>query len=494
MNVRVFLVGAGPGDPGLITRRGLELLRRADVVIYDRLVAPQLVEEAPREAERIFVGKQPGDRLMPQAQIDRTIVEHARRGAIVVRLKGGDPFVFGRGADEAQALAAAGIPFEIVPGVTSAIAAPSYAGIPVTHSGLSSSFTVLTAHQSADRPETRARWSALATGAETLVLLMGVATLRDVCKRLVDAGRPASEPAAVVEWGTTSLQRTVVGTLETIADIVDREGIRPPATTIVGPVVGLRNAVAWFESRPLFGRTIVVTRPAAEEDRLTRTLTELGARVVHVPVIEIVDADSYEALDKALVELAAFDWIAFSSPNGVRKVFDRLAVVGRDARAFAPVEIAAVGKATADELARHGIVADVVPDHATGAAMTGAIGSGKGRILLPRPAGAPREVPDSLSALGWDVVEVAAYMTRPSSGEIANEDIVREGAYDLVTFASPSAVDAFVDRFGTPTGAVACIGSTTAAAAARRSIEVVVTPERHGAEALAEAVSGYLRK
>ena len=494
MNVRVHLVGAGPGDPGLITRRGLELLRRADVVIYDRLVAPELLDEAPETAERIFVGKQPGDRLMPQAQIDRTIVEHARSGSVVVRLKGGDPFVFGRGADEAQALAAAGIPFEIVPGVSSAIGAPAYAGIPVTHSGLSSSFTVLTAHQSADRPGSRERWTALATGADTLVLLMGVSTLREVCKRLVDAGRPATEPAAVVEWGTTPSQRTVVATLETIADLVDREGIRPPATTIVGPVVGLRDAVTWFENRPLFGRTIVVTRPPSDEDRLQQALAELGARVVHVPVIQIVDPPSYEALDKALVELASFEWIAFSSPNGVRKVFERLAAVGLDARAFAPVEIAAVGNATAAELARHGIDADVVPDHATGAAMTGAIGTGRGRVLLPRPVGAPREVPDSLNALGWDVVEVPAYETRPLHDRVAGEDLVRENAYDLVTFASPSAIDAFVERFGAPRGAVACIGSTTAAAAAGHRIEVAVKPEKHGAQAFAEAIADYLRK
>jgi len=494
VSVLVHLVGAGPGDPGLITRRGLDLLRRAQVVIYDRLVAPELLDEAPPDAERIFVGKQPGDRLMPQAQIDRTIVEHARRGARVVRLKGGDPFVFGRGADEAQALAAAGIPFEIVPGVTSAVAVPAYAGIPVTHSGLSSSFTVLTAHESADRPGTRERFKALATGAGTLVLLMGASTLRNVCKRLIDAGRDASEPAAVIEWGTTSQQRTVVGTLETIADLADRQGIHPPATTIVGPVTSLRDAVGWFESRPLFGRTVVVTRPPSEEDRLRQALAELGARVLHVPVIEIVDPPSFEMLDKSLIELPTFEWIAFSSPNAVRKVFERLTVIGRDARALGPLEVAAVGKATAEALARRGIVADVVPDHATGAAMTGALGTGTGRVLLPRPAGAPRELPDSLRALGWDVVEVAAYETRPVEAAPPHSDVVMSGDYDLVAFASPSAVDAFVQRFGSPSAAIACIGSTTAGAARDRGLTVDVTPEKHSADALAEAIAIYLRK
>jgi uroporphyrinogen III methyltransferase/synthase len=310
----------------------------------------------------------------------------------------------------------------------------------------------------------------------------------------VDAGRPATEQAAVVEWGTTAMQRSVVGTLDTIADVVDREGIRPPATTIVGPVVGLRDAVTWFESRPLFGRTVVVTRPPTEEDRLQQALAELGARVLHVPVIEVVDPPSFEALDRALVELPRFEWIAFSSPNAVRKVFERLDSVGRDARALAPVEVAAVGEATAAELARRGIVADVVPDHATGAAMTGALGSGGGRVLLPRPLDAPRELPDALSALGWEVVEVAAYETRPIEDPGPHVEHVLSDGYDVVAFASPSAVDAFVDRFGAPTGDVACIGSTTAAAATRRGLTVALTPARHGADALAQAIADHLRK
>lgn len=494
MNVYVHLVGAGPGDPGLITRRGLELLRRADVVIYDRLVAPELLAEAPASAERIFVGKQPGDRLMPQAQIDRTIVDHARRGSRVVRLKGGDPFVFGRGADEAQALAAAGIAFEIVPGVTSAIAAPAYAGIPVTHSGMSSSFTVLTAHESADRPESRERWQALATGAQTLVLLMGMSTLRNVTKRLIDAGRDASEPAAVVEWATTPSQRVVVATLDSIADVVDREGIGPPATTIVGSVVGLRDAVAWFEARPLFGRTIVSTRPGTDRDRLHFALTELGARVVHVPVIEIVEPPDHNELDAAIGDLSSYEWVAFASPNAVRSFFERLRFWKRDVRALGGVGVAAVGDATADALERFGVTADVVPPHATGAAMTGALGSGNGKVLLPRPANAPRELPVALQALGWTVVEAAAYETRPVADDPPNAGIVTDGSYDVVAFASPSAVDAFVDRFGLPTGGVACIGTTTAEAAQRRGITVDIVPTKHSAVALAEAIAAHLRK
>ena len=273
---QVFLVGAGPGDPGLITRRGLELLRSCDAVLYDRLVDPRLLDEAPAEAERVFVGKQPGGTSMPQAAIDRLVVQHATEGKRVVRLKGGDPFVFGRGADEAQALGAAGIAFEVVPGVTSAIAVPGYAGIPLTHSGVSSSFAVLTAHASADRPGAAERWEAMARGAETLVLMMGVSALGDTMDRLIEAGRDREEPAAIIERGTTPDQRTVVGSVGTIAELATAAGIEPPAVTVVGKVVTLRDAVAWFESRPLFGLRVVVTRPRDQAHELSDALVQPG--------------------------------------------------------------------------------------------------------------------------------------------------------------------------------------------------------------------------
>jgi uroporphyrinogen III methyltransferase/synthase len=341
---RVFLVGAGPGDPGLITRRGLEILQSCDVVLYDRLVSSALLDEAPQRARKIFVGKKPGEASMPQARIDALIVEHAREGKSVVRLKGGDPFVFGRGADEAQALVAAGITFEIVPGVTSATAVPAYAGIPVTHSGVSSSFTVLTAQESADRPESWSRWRELATGAQTLVLLMGVSGLRDTAAKLIEAGRPPSEPAAVIQWGTTWGQRTIVGELAFIADLVEQSGIQPPAITVVGNVVRLRAAIEWFESRPLFARRIVVTRPRAQASKLGRMLRQEGAEVIHYPAIEIVDPPSWDEVDHAVEKLAGghYTWVAFSSPNGVERFFDRLVELGYDARAFR-ARVAGVG-------------------------------------------------------------------------------------------------------------------------------------------------------
>jgi uroporphyrinogen III methyltransferase/synthase len=311
---------------------------------------------------------------------------------------------------------------------------------------------------------------------------------------LIDAGRAADEPAAVIEWGTTASQRTVVGTLETIADLAERESIRPPATTVVGPVIGLRDAVAWFENRPLFGSTVVVTRPAGARDRLGEGLEEMGARVLRVPVIEIVDPPSFEELDAAIRELSGFEWVAFASPNAVDRFFARLAHEGRDARALGSAKVAAVGKGTATSLARHGVAADLVPEHATGVALADALGPGHGRVLLPRPVAAPRALPEALAILGWEVVEAGAYETRPVPSEPLHADVVGAGEYDLVAFASPSAVDAFVDRFGVPDASVACIGSTTADAARARGLVVDVAPDEHGPEALVEAIAAHLRK
>jgi uroporphyrinogen III methyltransferase/synthase len=490
--VKVFLVGAGPGDPGLITRRGLDLLRSCDVVLYDRLVSPALLDEAPAEAERVFVGKDVGDLLMPQATIDALIIESARAGKRVVRLKGGDPFVFGRGADEAQALAAAGISFEIVPGVTSATAVPAYAGIPVTHSGVSSSFTVLTAHESATRADSAERWRSLATGAQTLVFLMGVGALEETVARLIEAGRDPNEPAAIIEWGTTPKQRTVVGTLESIAGAAREAQIKPPATTIVGPVIRLRAAMDWFESRPLFGRRVVVTRPKVDSRSMADALTILGADVIHVPILEIVDPPSWDELDGALKRLndGAFEWVAFASAHAVAKTFERLGALGLDARAFAGSKVAAVGTATERALIDEGIRPDLVPVRFTAKELAASMGRGSGAVLLPRPLEAPRGIVDNLTAAGWDVVEVTAYDTRPAEVDPDAAARIAEGDFDIVTFLSPSAVDAFMDAFGSVSDEklVACIGPSTAEAAKGRGLRVDIVPDEHTAEGLVAAL------
>ena len=438
----VFLVGAGPGDPGLITVRGLELIRTADVVLHDRLVDPRLVDEAPAEAERVFVGKTPGGPSMPQAKIDALIVERARTGRRVVRLKGGDPFVFGRGADEAQALVAAGIAFEIVPGVTSAIAVPAYAGIPVTHSGASSSFAVVTAHESAPRPEAGERWIDVVRGAGTLVLLMGVSGLEDTVQRVIAAGRDPDEPAAVIERGTTRSQRTVVAPLSGIGDAARSAGVESPAITVVGPVVRLRDALSWFESKPLFGRRVVVTRPSADTDELRDGLQALGAEVESMPLIAVLSLDRTDELDSLLGE-DVFEWVGFSSHNAVFAVVGRLRALDLSLNS----KVAAVGPKTAAALEASGIAVDLMAQDASGAGLAEAMGAGPGTVLVPTSAGRSSRAADELQQAGWEVARAPAYRTVAMKPSERHRALVESGDVDALLFASGSAVEAFVDSF-----------------------------------------------
>lgn len=486
----VYLVGAGPGDPGLITVRGLELLRACDVVLYDRLVSPQLLSEARPGAELVFVGKRPGEAHSRQVVSDALLVTRAREGKSVVRLKGGDPFVFGRGAEEALLLRDASIPFEVVPGVSSAIAAPAYAGIPVTHRGLSSSFVVLTAREEgAVEPDA----AAMTVGAETVVLLMGVSALASTTRRLIEAGRSRAEPAATIEWATTGRQRVVVADLGSIADRAAAEGLSPPATTIVGPVVALRERLRWFEDRPLLGRSVVVTRPAAQARELVAALTDLGADVVELPLIAIADPSSYEDLDRAIKSLAGYDWVLFSSVNVVERFFARMDVAGADARAFADARIGAVGARTAHALAHHGLRADLVPDASTGSALAVALGDGSGAVLLPRVEDAPGKPRDALAARGWTVDEVAVYANIPGRPSPDAIERVRSGDVDIVTFTSASVVRNFSAVVGTPDPfegfpAVVCIGPATAAAARAEGLRVTAVAEPHDGVGLVAAV------
>jgi uroporphyrinogen III methyltransferase/synthase len=498
----VWLVGAGPGDPGLITRRGLELIRSCEVLLYDRLVDPRLVAEASEAAERIFVGKRGGGPSRPQAEIDALIVDRAREGRRVVRLKGGDPFVFGRGADEAQALAAAGIAFEIVPGVTSAVAVPAYAGIPVTHSGASSSFAVVTAHESAARPEAAERWADVARGAGTLVLLMGVAGLEDTMKRVVDAGRDPAEPAAVVERGTTADQRTLVATAGTIAEAARAAGIESPAITIVGNVVRLRDALSWFETRPLFGRRVVVTRPHGPSTRLREALESAGAEVIEMPLIAIEPLDSHDHLDDALVQVrdGAFEWIAFSSSNAVDAVIDRAHAQRID---LGGVRTGAVGPRTAQTLRERGLEPSLVPERSTGEALAEALGAGPGRVLVPVPAERRSRVADELEGRGREVVRVPVYRTVPLEPDDALRTVIESNGYDALVFASGSAAEAFVSAFGAPQGLVPdadpqgspkviAIGPTTAGGLAGHGIRVDAVASEQTADGVVDAISKLL--
>jgi uroporphyrinogen III methyltransferase/synthase len=492
----VYLVGAGPGDPGLITVRGLELLRTCDVVLHDRLVSPLLLDEAPAGAELIFVGKRPGDTHSRQVVADALLISKAKEGKSVVRLKGGDPFVFGRGGEEAALLRDASVPFEVVPGVSSALAAPAYAGIPVTHRGLSSSFVVLTAREEGDDPGVDV--TPLTVGAETIILLMGVTALDGFAQRLIAGGRASDEPAATIEWGTTGRQRVVVATLSTIAEQAAEAGLKPPATTIIGAVVSLRDSLRWFEDRPLLGTTVAVTRPRTESRALTERLVQFGAQVVSLPLIEIEDISDWEPVDRALAALVNqdYDWAVFASAHAVAATMDRLRASGKDARAFGRTRIGAVGKLTARSLRRHGIEPDLVPKTFTSQGFADELGRGSGRVLFPRVADGPPEAVDALSELGWQVDQVACYRNVPGRPSQEAIDAVARGDVDLVTFTSASTAENFVTVVGPtpPEARAVAIGPATAAAARAVGFDVVAVADPHDTEGLVNAVVSSVAK
>ena len=485
----VYLVGAGPGDPGLLTVRGAEVLRTADVVVHDRLAETSLLELAPDGAERIDVGKSPGAPVAQDA-INALLVDRARAGREVVRLKGGDPFVFGRGGEEAEALRAAGVPFEVVPGVTAAVAVPAYAGIPVTHRGLSTSFTVVTGH-SRHTPDHDVDWEALARAGGTVVVLMGVAHRAEIARRLMEGGLAAGTPVAAVRWGTRPGQRTVRTTLDRLHQVE----LEPPVTLVVGQVAGLD--LAWFESRPLFGRRVVVTRAREQASGLADRLRRLGAEVVHLPTIEIADpADGGADLAAAAARLHVYDWVGFTSANAVERLFAHL----RDARAFGGTRVAAIGPVTAGALAARGVVADLVPGRSTAEGLAEAFppavarpageeGGRQGRVLLPQAAAADDLLADALAAKGWAVEAVEAYLTLPATP--APEVVAAAAKADAVAFTSSSTVDNYVDAAGT--GAVppvvACIGPVTAATARRRGLDVTVVAGEQSVEGLVAALT-----
>jgi uroporphyrinogen III methyltransferase/synthase len=484
--VTVYLVGAGPGDPGLLTRRGEALLRAADVVVYDRLAPSALLQLARPEAELIDVGKAPGNAPMAQTDINAVIVDRGAAGREVVRLKGGDPFVFGRGGEEAEACIAAGVPFEVVPGITSAIAAAAYAGIPVTHRRVSTSFTVVTGHEDPTKGGSDTDWDALAKAGGTLIVLMGAGRVAEIAKALVAGGRPESTPVAAVRYGTRPDQRTVRATLGTIAEI----GVDPPSAIVVGDVAGLD--FSWFEKRPLFGRTVVVTRAREQASELTVRLEQLGASVLELPAIRIVPVDF------AVPDLTPYAWVVFTSANGVDAFFDRgLAPAGLDARALAPVRIAVIGPGTAVALDRRGLRADLVPERFVAESLLDAFPAGPGRVLLARAEVARDVLPEGLTAKGYEVDVLAVYRTEPAP--VAPDDLARigSGSVDAITFTSSSTVDNFCDAMGGTTiggtvpvsePAVVSIGPITSATARSRGLQVDIEADPHTIDGLVEAL------
>ncbi|RJP72034.1 MAG: uroporphyrinogen-III C-methyltransferase [Candidatus Abyssobacteria bacterium SURF_17] len=499
----VYLIGAGPGDPGLITLKGTECLKKADVVVYDYLSNPRLLSHCRPDAEKIYVGKKGSQHTLEQEEINQLLVEKASAGKVVARLKGGDSFVFGRGGEEALALAEAGIPFEVVPGITAAVAAPAYAGIPVTHRDLTSTFALVTGHEDPTKEESAIDWAKIATGIGTIAFYMGVKNLPRIVERLIKHGRSPDTPAAVIRWGTMPRQQTVVGTLADIVKKVKQAGLTAPAITIVGEVVKLREQLNWFEARPLFGRKIVVTRSRAQASEFVEQLEALGAEAVEMPTIRIADPEDFGPLDKAIDNIESFHWIVFTSVNAVGRFVEQLLQRGRDIRDLKGIKICAIGAATADEVREYHLRVDLVPPKYVAESVVEALqqaGEIKGsRFLLPRADIARSLLPDEIHRLGGKAVEVDVYRTVLE--EEADADVIQrllEGDLDLVTFTSSSTVRNFAHMLGkerlaqiqSKTG-FASIGPVTTQTAKELGIPIHIEASKHDIPGLVEAIKRF---
>jgi uroporphyrinogen III methyltransferase / synthase len=501
---RVFLIGAGPGAPDLITVRGAEIIRTADVIVYDHLVSPAALSLAKGDAELIFAGKEAGGTgSVKQAEINRILIEHARMGRRVVRLKGGDPFIFGRGGEEAEALRAAGIEFEIVPGVTSAIAAPAFAGIPLTHRDHGSFVTILTGHLDPAKASAEAiPWADLAratNGRGTIVILMGTARLRDNLADLMAGGMPPATPAAAIQWATTADQQSVIATIATLGDEVEKAGLGAPAVVVIGECAALGRELEWLDRMPLHGRRIVVTRAAADAPAFAVKLRALGAEAIELPVIDVAQPSSYAILDSAIARLASFDWIIFTSAKGVDSFIERIRTLGRDIRELGSAPIAAIGPATAARLGHYALKAAAMPSEYRAERLIDAIMPDRikgARILLPRAEAAREVLPAMLLEAGArEVIVAPAYRTvKPSNDAIRHlRSLIAAGSIDLVTFTSPSTVNHLVELAGPGASAIkaAVIGPITAAAALAHGFQIAVEAETYTIDGLTAAIQSY---
>lgn len=496
---KVFLVGAGPGDPGLVTVRGKQLIESADAIVYDALANTALLPPGARETGRpelYYVGKRGGAKdSVSQEEINNLLVKLWRDGKRVVRLKGGDPFVFGRGSEEAQALNDASVPFEVVPGVTAGIAAPAYAGIPVTHRGLSTSVTFVTGHEDPAKSSTQTNWTALAKAGGTIVLYMGVKTLRNIADALIEGGMPGETPAAAIQWGTQPRQRTVVATLDTIAEKAEAQAVTAPVITVIGWSVVLRDELNWFEQRPLFGKRIVVTRATQQAPALSDKLRDLGADVIEMPATQIARLD-LSSLRAAIANIGDYEWLIFTSQNAVAIFWEQLLGGGRDARALAGTRIAAVGPATAGALLEHGITVDLIPKRFVAEGLLEMMRerddvSGN-RVLYVTAEGARDVLPDGLRGLGADVTVMEAYRSIADGyGAERLSRAIEAGTVDLVTFTSASAVKAYVDAVGDDLALrvpAASIGPQTSEAVRAAGIELRYEADESTIDGLIAAV------
>ena len=445
---KVYLIGAGPGDPGLLTIKAKECIESADVVVYDYLASPFLLDYAGKDAQIIYVGKKGGDHTLTQDKINQLLVDKANQGKTVARLKGGDPFVFGRGGEEAQELLEDGIAYEVIPGVTSAISAPAYAGIPVTHRDHTSFVSFITGHERPDKSESRMQWDIFAKSDATLVFLMGVKNLGNIVKNLVENGKPADTPVALVRWGTTTRQQTVTGTLETIVERVKAAGLKSPAIIVVGHVVSLREELAWFDTKPLFGKRIVITRARAQASGLTAELTRLGAQCIEIPTIKITPPKDRAPLEAAIDNLKDYQWLVLTSVNGVKYFFDTLFEKGLDVRALGHLKFACIGPVTKERLADYGIISDILPETYRAESVVEAFSkeaiNGQ-KVLLPRAKKARTILPEELTRMGARVDEVTAYETElDDAGKDDLIALLKSGDVDAVTFTSSSTVSNFM--------------------------------------------------
>jgi len=498
----VYLIGAGPGDPGLLTVKGLECIKQADVIVYDRLAGSRLLNQRRRDAECIYVGKQPDRHTLTQGEINQLLVEKAQQGFSVARLKGGDPFVFGRGGEEAEVLASHSIPFEIIPGVTSAIAVPAYAGIPVTHRDFTSSLAIITGNEDPTKETSSIQWSKIATGVGTLIFLMGMGNLPGIAQRLIEHGRDSQTPVALIRWGTRPEQKTLVGRLDNIAQLAKEQNFKNPAIIIVGEVVQLRDKLNWFENKPLFGKRILVTRSREQASGLSRAIEQLGGEPVEFPTIAITAPEDNMPLEQALPNLSAYQWLIFTSVNGVTYFFDTLRRLNGDIRDLTGIKICAIGPQTGHALQKMALQVTYIPTEFRAEAIVEGLRdklAAGDRVLLPRADIARKILPEALTTLGAQVDEVTAYRTVLGTGNAELiRDMLAQGSIDLITFTSSSTVRNFVTLLeaaapGQLVGAakVASIGPITSATARELGLPVHIEAHEYTINGLVQAILAY---
>jgi uroporphyrinogen III methyltransferase/synthase len=499
-NGMVYLVGAGPGDAGLLTLRGAELLRCADVVVYDALVNAELLQLAPKSAEVIYGGKRAKQQTISQSELNDLLISKAKAGKTVVRLKGGDPYVFGRGGEEAEQLADAGVKFEVVPGVSSFVAVPNYAGVPLTHRGFASKITLITGHEDPAKEGSSINWEQVAKTPGTKVIMMGTDRIGEIAKTLVAHGMDAATPIAMVRWGTTGRQHSIEGTLATIADVAAKEKISPPTVAVIGDVVKLRSKLNWFERRPLFGQRVVVTRTREQAGTLAGKLHDLGAEVLEVPTIKLDAPTRREDLIDALLELNSYDWLVFTSPNGVTTFFEYFFRQFHDMRDLGGARIAAVGPATANKLKELHLQVDLMPDEALAENIAEAFSEFESidnlKICLLRAEVANAELPKALEAMGAIVDDVACYKTVPETEDVTGTGArLQETGANWVTFTSGSTVEQFHARFDLPALVkkfpnmkLASIGPETSKALAGLNLKPTIEAKEHTIDGLVEGI------